>query len=303
MIMIDVDALTSVTQLISAASSKSYFDIFKPEGTIFKPPLIYTYTDPLEGYFNLFVVESGPGVITPTYLPNWLAEAIQLATNQKLTLTVLRDFQEWAYEFLKIFKTLCQIRVSLWWWLMFNPYQQPFNTLRVLTEWYLTAFIGIFPVIVGIDIGSTIGLGLLGHTVDFLGRLAITVPYLPAEGEFYDTKSFHLIDNPNLVEMFSEYGQDVRVFRNLPDLWYKYPIPNHIREDWYTNKPEITEHLIKNYYGLGVDFLPDRLLKELYEKMNQESLNVSFNNLEHISTNVICSIHELISSSPIHFHL
>ena len=27
------------------------------------------------------------------------------------------------------------------------------------------------------------------------------------------------------------------------------------------------------------------------------------NNLEHISTNVICSINELISSSPIHFHL
>jgi uncharacterized protein YggT (Ycf19 family) len=298
MTIINTESLNSVTQIIS---ERGYIDIFKPEGAPFNPPLIYFYTDPVEGFFNLFVVESG--ATSPVYLPNWLAELIQLATNQQLTIMFLRDIQEWAYEFLKIFKTLCQMRATLWWWLMFNPYQQPFNTLRVLTEWYLTAFIGIFPVILGIDIGSTIGLALLGHTVDVLGRLAFTMPYLPREGEFVKAQDLIKIDNPNLAEMLTAYGQDVRIFRNLPDLWYKYPIPNSIREDWYTNKPEITEHLIKNYYGLGVDFLPDRLLKELYEKMNQESLNVSFNNLEHISTNVICSINELISSSPIHFHL
>ena len=180
---------------------------------------------------------------------------------------------------------------------MFNPYQQPFNTLWVLTEWYLTAFIGIFPVILGIDIGSTIGLALLGHTVDVLGRLAFTMPYLPREGEFVKAQDLIKIDNPNLAEMLTAYGQDVRIFRNLPDLWYKYPIPNAIREDWYTNKPEITEQLIKNYYGLGVDFLPDRILKELYEKMNQDSLKMSFNTLDHISTNTICWIHNLYTTS------
>ena len=165
-----------------------------------------------------------------------------------------------------------------------------------------TAFIGIFPVILGIDIGSTMGLGLLGHAVDLLGRLAFTMPYLPGEGEFYKAANLGNIDNPTLSEMLSEYGQDVRIFRNLPDLWYKYPIPNSLREDWYTNKPEITEHLIKNYYGLGVDFLPDQLLKEIYEKTNQESLNISLNSLEHVSSNVICSINELVLNNPIHFH-
>jgi len=300
MTIIDVDPLKSVTQLIIAAQGKSYIDIFKPEGSIFNPPLIYFYTDPVEGFFNLFVVESG--ATNPVYLPNWLAEVIQLATNQQLTIMFLRDIQEWAYEFLKIFKTLCQMRATLWWWLMFNPYQQPFNTLRVLTEWYLTAFIGIFPVILGIDIGSTIGLGLLGHTVDVLGRLAFTMPYLPGEGEFYKAKDLANIDNPNLAQMLTEYGQDVRIFRNLPDLWYKYPIPNAIREDWYTNRPQITEHLIKNYYGLGVDFLPDRLLKELYEKVNQDSLKMSFNNIEHISTNTVCWLNDILSNSPMHLH-
>ena len=300
MTIIDVDPLKSVTQLIIAAQGKSYIDIFKPEGSIFNPPLIYFYTDPAEGFFNLFVVKSG--ATNPVYLPNWLAEVIQLATNQQLTIMFLRDIQEWAYEFLKIFKTLCQMRATLWWWLMFNPYQQPFNTLRVLTEWYLTAFIGIFPVILGIDIGSTIGLGLLGHTVDVLGRLAFTMPYLPGEGEFYKAKDLSNIDNPNLAQMLTEYGQDVRIFRNLPDLWYKYPIPNAIREDWYTNRPQITEHLIKNYYGLGVDFLPDRLLKELYEKVNQDSLKMSFNNIEHISTNTVCWLNDILSNSPMHLH-
>jgi len=292
MTIINTESLNSVTQIIS---ERGYIDIFKPEGTPFNPPLIYFYTDPVEGFFNLFVVESG--ATSPVYLPNWLAELIQLATNQQVTIMFLRDIQEWAYEFLKIFKTLCQMRATLWWWLMFNPYQQPFNTLRVLTEWYLTAFIGIFPVILGIDIGSTIGLALLGHTVDVLGRLAFTMPYLPREGEFVKAQDLIKIDNPNLAEMLTAYGQDVRIFRNLPDLWYKYPIPNAIREDWYTNKPEITEQLIKNYYGLGVDFLPDRILKELYEKMNQDSLKMSLNTLDHISTNTICWIHNLYTTS------
>ena len=298
MTIIDVESLNSVTQLIS---ERGYINIFKPEGAPFNPPLIYFYTDPTEGFFNLFVVESGP--TSPAYLPNWLAELIQLATNQQLTIMFARDIQEWAYEFLKIFKTLCQMRATLWWWLMFNPYQQPFNTLRVLTEWYLTAFIGIFPVILGIDIGSTIGLALLGHTVDMLGRLAFTMPYLPQEGEFYKAEDLVKIDNPNLAQMLTEYGQDVRIFRNLPDLWYKYPIPNSIREEWYTNKPEITEHLIKNYYGLGVDFLPDRLLKELYEKTNQDALKISFNHVEHLSNNLVCWVNEVFLNIPINFHL
>ena len=120
--------------------------------------------------------------------------------------------------------------------------------------------------------------------------------------EIYKAKDLANIDNPNLAEMLTEYGQDVRIFRNLPDLWYKYPIPNAIREDWYTNRPQITEHLIKNYYGLGVDFLPDRLLKELYEKVNQDSLKMSFNNIEHISTNTVCWLNDIFSNSPMHLH-
>ena len=185
---------------------------------------------------------------------------------------------------------------------MFNPYQQPFNTLRVLTEWYLTAFTGVFPVLVGIDIGPTIGLALLGNGVDVLGRLAFTMPYLPTEGKVYSPENFATIDNPDLAEMLTEYGRTVRVFRQFPELWNKYPIPNSLREEWYTNKPEITEYLIKNYYSQNIDFLPDRLLKELYEKGNTvtDSLSVSFNSLENLSTNLVCWAHNLVPIDFIH---
>ena len=300
MTMIEVDALRSVTQIISATGSNGYLDIFKPDGAPFNPPLVYFYTDPIEGFFNLFVVESGG--TSPIYLPNWLSELIQVGANQQVSIIFLREIQEWTYELLKIFKTLCQMRAALWWWLMFNPYQQPFNTLRVLTEWYLTAFTGVFPVLIGIDIGPTVGLALLGNAVDVLGRLVFTMPYLPREGEAFSVKDLSLLDNDNLSEMLTEFGRDVRIFRNLPALWYKYPIPDSLREDWYTNKPEVTEHLIKNYYNLGIDFLPDRILKELYEKVNQESLTMSFTNIETVSTNLICWANNVISNGSIYFN-
>ena len=296
------DALNSVSQIISDGD-KDYSFIFKPEGTVFSPPLMYFYTDPIDGFFNLFIVESGP--TTPAYMPNWLSEAIQVICNQQVNILLMRQIQEQAYELLKIFKNLCQMRAALWWWLMFNPYAQPFNTLRVLTEWYLTAFTGVFPVLIGIDIGPTIGLALLGNAVDILGRLAFTMPYLPTEGEVYTPETFATIEgNTELVEMLTEFGRNVRVFRQFPDLWKKYPIPNSLREDWYTNNPEITEYLIKNYYKNNIEFLPDRLLKELYEKSSTaaDSLSVSFNHLESFSTNLVCWAHNLVPNNFVHIH-
>ena len=93
------------------------------------------------------------------------------------------------------FRILCEIRAALWWWLMFNPYQQPFNTLRILTEWYLTALTGIFPIIIGIDIGPTVAITALGVLLDLLNRLVFTMPYLPSEGEKFTLATLHKLDN------------------------------------------------------------------------------------------------------------
>jgi uncharacterized protein YggT (Ycf19 family) len=278
---IEVEGSNLASQLILAANIKGYVDVFKPQGPIFNPPPMYFYTDPVEGFFNFFIVESS--VTSPVYLPNWLSEIIQFLGNQQINIIALREVQEWLYDFLKIFQTLCQMRATLWWWLMFNPYQQPFNTLRVLTEWYLTMFTGVFPVIIGIDIGPTVGLALLGNGLDLLGRLVFTMPYLPREGELFTVADLDLLDNSSLSEMLTKFGHDVRIYRYFPSLWSKYSIPDSLRESWYTKKPEIIEYLIKNYYNLGIDFLPNRILKDHYEKINHESLALGLSNVEHNS--------------------
>jgi hypothetical protein len=46
------------------------------------------------------------------------------------------------------------------------------------------------------------------------------MPFLPSEGE--ETKL-----------LINQQMKDVLVFHYLPILWYRYPVPNDIREFWY----------------------------------------------------------------------
>ena len=170
MLLIENSIFFSTHQIVAVArtlennteSIKSYIEIFFPKSLKFiNYPLTY-YTDTVEGYYNFIVTQQNP-----VFLPNWLSEMIQIFGNQHLTIINLKTFQEWIFSFLNKFRILCEIRAALWWWLMFNPYQEPFNTLRILTEWYLTAFTGIFPIIIGIDIGPSISIGLLGFMLDY----------------------------------------------------------------------------------------------------------------------------------------
>ena len=279
--------------LISTTTSesvKNYFEIFFPKGLNFNPPLLTFYKDNIEGYYNFFITQKNA-----VFLPNWLSEIIQIFGNQHINFTTLRIIQEWTFGFLNKFRILCEIRAALWWWLMFNPYQQPFNTLRLLTEWYLTALTGIFPIIIGIDIGPTVAITALGVLLDLLNRLVFTMPYLPSEGEKFSIANLEQLDNPALADLMTKIGDDVIVFRYLPSLWYKYPIPDTLREYWYNKKPEILEYFLKNYGNLGIDFLPDRILQAEYEnRIDHANLMIGQIDLENISTNLICSVDQLI---------
>ena len=185
----------------------------------------------------------------------------------------------------------------MWWWLMFNPYQEPFNTLRVLTEWYLTAFTGTFPIILGIDIGPSISISLLGFILDGLNRLVFTMPYLPSEGEKFIIKDLSALDNTALINLIGKLGvEEVRIFRYLPSLWYKYPIPDTIREYWYNKKPEILDYFLKNYGNLGIDFLPERILQAEYES---QIIPTTMNSFHNVPTNFICSINQILNNSII----
>ena len=260
---IEFDVLFSSSNLIATVgtdSVKNYLEIFFPKGLIFNPPILTFYQDNIEGYYNFFIVQKNA-----IFLPNWLSEIIQIFANQNVDTTLLSTIQEWTFGILNKFRILCEIRAALWWWLMFNPYQQPFNTLRILTEWYLTSLTGIFPIIMGIDIGPTIAITALGVLLDLLNRLVFTMPYLPSEGEKFTINDLAQLDNPALADLVSKIGEDVTVFRYLPSLWYKYQIPDNLREYWYIKKPEILQYFLKNYENLGIDFLPNQILQSEYE--------------------------------------
>jgi hypothetical protein len=70
------------------------------------------------------------------------------------------------------------------------------------------------------------------------------MPFLPSEGE--ETKL-----------LINEQMNDVLVFHYLPILWYRYPIPNEIREFWYKERPDILNYMQKAYQDLDIQFLPD----------------------------------------------
>ena len=80
------------------------------------------------------------------------------------------------------------------------------------------------------------------------------MPFLPSEAE--ETK---LVINNEM--------KDVLVFHYLPILWYKYPIPNNIREFWYENRPDILEYMKTAYQDLNLIVEPDKVkLQELQSK-------------------------------------
>lgn len=280
MMTIEFDVLFSSNNLIATVgtdSVKNYLEIFFPKGLIFNPPILTFYQDNIEGYYNFFIVQKNA-----IFLPNWLSEIIQIFANQNVDTTLLSTIQEWTFGILNKFRILCEIRAALWWWLMFNPYQQPFNTLRILTEWYLTSLTGIFPIIMGIDIGPTIAITALGVLLDLLNRLVFTMPYLPSEGEKFTINDLAQLDNPALADLVSKIGEDVTVFRYLPSLWYKYQIPDNLREYWYTKKPEILQYFLKNYENLGIDFLPNQILQSEYENHFEYS-TILTSLIEHVA--------------------
>lgn len=302
MTMVEFDTVFSFSHIILSSSLqpvKNYLEIFFPKGLNFNPTSIYFYKDNVEGYYNFFITQKNA-----VFLPNWLSEIIQIFANQSVNTSMLRTIQEWTFGFLNKFRILCDIRAAMWWWLMFNPYQQPFNTLRILTEWYLTALTGIFPIIIGIDIGPTVAITGLGVLLDLLNRLVFTMPYLPSEGENFSINDLDKLDNPALAELINQLGEDVKIFRYLPSLWYKYPIPDGLREYWYNKKPEILQYFFKNYGNLGIDFLPDRILQAEYEnQISHEILTTNGVEFENISTNIICSINEILHTNILSINL
>ena len=150
-----------------------------------------------------------------------------------------------------------------------------------MIDWTEEAMMGVVPTIAGLNLTGTIVSILLGRFADSMNHLVFTMPFLPSEGQ-------------PAKALINEELRDVLVFRYLPILWYRYPIPNEIREYWYTERPDILNYMQKAYQNLDIQFLPDGVVEEinrnqLKEGITQITEQTLLQTNEHFSTQVLAN--------------
>lgn len=202
----------------------------------------YIYESSDEGFYN-FYVENYRNIY---FLPDWVSEFIQVRLNICLDITLLETIREVLFVGFVIYTQIVILRVALAWFIYINPYTFPWCYLSAVVDWTEDVLQGFVPAVLGVNITASVFLGILGILGDSLNHLVFTMPFLASEGE-----AAKLLINQEI--------KDVLIFHYLPILWYRYPIPNDIREFWYQERPDILEYLEEAYKGLDIQFLPDKL--------------------------------------------
>jgi hypothetical protein len=185
-----------------------------------------------------------------TFLVDPVSEIIQLygginVTDETIMLTFI---QRWIHDFIMIFIELCSLRLTIAMWLIINPYTFPWFILVTATEWFTECLSGIFPAFFGIEMSGTALLSILAAIADYIKSLVFTMPYLPSE---------------RLPQTIGKH--EVYLFCGIPKLWTQYGIPDQLREEWFLERPDIIENLIKYYADSGIDFVPSRILEQFYK--------------------------------------
>jgi len=144
---------------------------------------------------------------------------------------------------------MISFRIFLAWLISINPYTFPIAYFIAFVDWVEEYAIGLMPVVGGIGLATPLLLTLVGKVADSLNHLVFTMPFLPSEGV------------PGKAIVNGDI-KDVLIFKYLPILWYKYPIPNEIREFWYTERPDILNYMQQAYKNVDIQFLPDRILNQ-----------------------------------------
>jgi hypothetical protein len=230
------------------------------------------YEHKSDGFYNFYV----PNYKNIFFLPDWLSQWLQVNLNISVDTTPLEIIQQSVFLGLIGFFFLVEFRMKLYWFLTINPYTRPWIYLISLTDWIQDFMTGLSPVMLGVDLTAPIILGLTGKLADSLNHLVFTMPFLPSEGQ----PGKMMIDNE---------VQDVILFRYLPSLWYTHSIPNSLREFWYTDRIDILNFMKKNYAHLEIEFLPDRILKDLSQHQQiTQPLAENLHHLPELSSNLIC---------------
>lgn len=243
-----------------------FFDSLPPHKTVFPPvqrpvtwfemlfgpaPKIdavprYVYENKEEGFYN-FYIENYKNIY---FLPDWLSEFIQVKLHICLDITILETIREALFVSLLVYSQIVILRIAISWWISINPFSTPWCYVSAVVDWTEDVLHGIVPAILGVNITGSIFLGVIGVIADSLNHLVFTMPFLPSEGE-----ATKLLINGQM--------KDVLVFHYLPLLWYRYPIPNEIRNFWYNERPDILIYMQKIYKDMGIQFLPDEVIEQL----------------------------------------
>jgi len=241
------------------------------------PKVIYESTQ--DGYYN-FYIENYRNIF---FLPNWLSEFLQVRLNFCLDITYLEVFREIMFLVIFGYAQLVSLRIALSWFISINPYTVPWIYLVAMIDWTEEAMMGIVPTIAGLNLTGTIVSILLGRFADSMNHLVFTMPFLPSEGQ-------------PAKALINEELRDVLVFRYLPILWYRYPIPNEIREYWYNERPDILKYMQKAYKNLDIQFLPDSVVEKINQTQLKEGLTqlsdqtiIQNQNNDHISTYILAN--------------
>lgn len=181
------------------------------------------------------------------FLPDKVSEFLQINCDQCIDITLLEATREAIFIWLMIFTNFISFRILMSWFISINPYTFPWYYIVAVCDWTEDALHGLMPVTLGVNVTATVFISMLGVLADGLNRLVFTMPFLPSEGELANIN----IDDKNI---------DVILFHNLPNLWYRYPIPNELREFWYNERPDILAFLIESYKNFDIKFLPDNIV-------------------------------------------
>lgn len=242
----------------------------------------YIYESQDEGFYN-FYIENYKNIY---FLPDWLSQFIQVKLNICLDLTVLETIREVLFVGLVVYSQIVIFRIALSWLIYINPYTFPWCYLVAAVDWTEEVLQGIVPAILGVNLTGSVFLGILGVIADSLNHLVFTMPFLPSEGE--ETK---LLMNGEM--------RDVLKFHYLPILWYRYPIPNDIREFWYKERPDILKYMQNAYKDLDIQFLPDNIVKQLNQQIISTHLSHDSISTQILSTTTLVQTH--IDSNSLNF--
>nr|YP_009497091.1 hypothetical protein ycf89 [Psammoneis obaidii]YP_009497150.1 hypothetical protein ycf89 [Psammoneis obaidii]AWT39804.1 hypothetical protein ycf89 [Psammoneis obaidii]AWT39863.1 hypothetical protein ycf89 [Psammoneis obaidii] len=249
------------------------------------------YESPSEGYYN-FYVQDFKNVY---FLPDQLSEIIQVFFKVCLDTSGLEAIREVLFISLIAYYNILNLRLCMFWFLSINPYTYPWLFLVYLVDWTEDILQGLVPVVAGVNLTATFWFILIGKVADSLNHLVFTMPFLPSEAQRAQT-------------IINGQVENVLLFRFLPVLWFRKPIPNEIREFWFHDRPDILKFMQKSYGHLDIKLLPDSITISNLEKVTLnpislqqlEDFNIHKTSINDITDNLsthILSINNVLNIS------